>query len=252
MAGWLINGRYIDTEGNTILKRYFIQDNIVKMEQYNLLYICNLKTESIIIVDPVNLLYTRTNFNAYSSKLRQIKLNRLNELLALIPDEQKIEYEKKYREQVEQDIILPDFKDDLLSIKQLPDTVKLLGYKTSKYTIYDDGQKKEEFFFTPEVNISVDLDLKTFLEYVYLLEPDDHTVKYMNSDSYLGTVKNGFVTRRFIYEAGYRTEWQVNKIDKKNIPAYEFGAPDLCKELTLDKWLSRKSAVDDNYYDDYE
>jgi hypothetical protein len=251
-AGWLINGRFIDREGNTIMKRYFIEDNVIKVEQYNLLYICNLKTESIIIVDPVNLVYTKTSLSAYIAKMRQIKMNRLNDLLALIPADQKKNYEDRYRAQAEQDIILPAFNDDSLQITKLPDSVKLLGYPTLKFNIYDTGRKKEEFFMTPEVNISADLDMKTFLKYVYLLEPDDHTVKYMTSAKYLETVKNGFVTRRFMFEDGYRTEWQVNKIDKKDIPAYEFGAPDLCKEVTLDKWLNRKSNVDENYYDDYE
>jgi hypothetical protein len=251
-AGWLINGRFIDREGNTILKRYFIQDNIVKVEQYNLLYICNLKTENILIVDPINLVYTRTTLSDYISKMKQIKLNRINELLVLIPDDQKKEYENKYRTQVEKEIVLPMYNDDSLRITLLNDTLKFLGYKTAKFNISDNGRKKEEFLFTPEVDISTDLDMAAFLKYVYLLEPDDHTVKYMNSGKYLGTIKNGFVTRRFIFEDGYRTEWQANKIDKKDIPLYEFGAPDLCKELSLDKWLTRKSVPDENYYDDYE
>jgi len=251
-AGWLINGRYIDREGNTILKRYFIQDNVIKVEQYNLLYICNLKTESIILVDPINLVFTRTSLNAYIAKMRQIKMNRLNELLAAIPDDQKKVYEQKYKDQVEQSLYLPAYNEDSLSIKKVSDTIKFMGYRNSKFSIYEKGMRKEEFLFTNEINISADLNLGTFLKYVYLLEPEDKSVKYMESGAYLETVKNGLVTRRFMYNDGYRTEWQVNKVDKQNIPAYEFGIPDLCKELSLDNWLNRTKGNDDNYYDDYE
>ncbi|MEI6062244.1 MAG: hypothetical protein WCR72_16195 [Bacteroidota bacterium] len=251
-AGWLITGRYIDREGNTIMKRYFIQDNEVKVEKYNLIYSCNLKTGNIILVDPVKLVYVKTTFTAYYEKMKAIKLRRLNELLALIPEEQKKEYESMYTAQVEQQLILPVLTYDSLIISQLPDSVKLLGRKTKKFVISDNGLKKEEFFYTNEVNIAPDMDFSTFMRFVYLLEPEDKTIKYQASGKYKELMKNGYVLRRFIFEEGYKSEWQVNNIEQKNIPAYEFMTPALCKELTLDKWLSSRKEVDDNYYDDYE
>lgn len=251
-AGWVITGRYIDREGNTIMKRYFIQNNEIKVEQFNLIYSINLKTESIIIVDPVNLVFVKTNLKAYATKLNDIKLSRLNGLLALIPEDQKSEYEKKYKDQANSEVFLPVYKGDSLTIKPLADTTKLLGHRTAKFILYENGRKKEEFFFTNEINMSSDLNMNTFLTYVYLLEPEDKTVRYRVSDKYIEMVKSGLVLRRFIFEDGYRTEWQVNNIEEKNIPSYEFGVPDLCKELSLDKWLSRKKEVEEKFYDDYE
>lgn len=251
-AGWMINGRIIDREGNTILKRYFIQNNVVKVETYNLIYICNLKTESIILVDPVNLVYTRTTLSDYRSKMRDIKLERLQKLLTLIPDDKKSEYESVYREQIEQQILLPENSGDSLEISIMSDNEKMLGHKATKYKISENGRKKEEFIFTSEINISDQLDMNTFLNYIYLIEPEDNTVKYLASDKYKETFKNGLVLRRFIFEDGYRSEWQVNQTENKNIPSYEFGIPDLCKEVSLDKWISRNSDADNKYYDDYE
>lgn len=250
-AGWEITGRIIDREGNTILKRYFIQGNIIKVEKYNLIYICNLNTESIILVDPENLVFTKTSLNDYRAKIREIKTNKIKELLEIIPEGQKKEYESLYKKKTEEEIILPAYNDSL-TIRKLNDTIKLLGFHTSKFNILFEGRKLEEFFFTTEVDVSNDFDIRIFLQYVYLLEPEDFTIKYMFSDTYLETIKNGLVTRRFIFNEGYRTEWQVNKIDNKNIPAYEFGEPDLCKEITLDKWLTRRNQNDEIKYDDYE
>jgi hypothetical protein len=203
-------------------------------------------------VDPEKLVFVKTNLASYTSKLKELKMSRLQELLALIPDDQKPEYEKKYREQVENALILPSYRSDTLILKQLADTAKLLNHKTFKYQFTENGRKKEEFFFTNEVNISSDLDMNTFLSYMYLLEPEDKTILYRASGTYSELVKNGLVLRRFIFEDGFRTEWQVNKIEEKNIPVYEFGIPVLCKELTLDNWLSRKKDSDDKFYDDYE
>lgn len=252
LAGWKITGRYIDKDGNTIFKRYFIQDNVVKVERYNLIYTCNLKTQSIIIVDPVKLVFVKTNMNAYSQKMREIKLKRLNELLLLIPDNQKAEYEKQYKTQIEEEINLSAGKTDSISISQSKDSSNLLGYSAVKYVISQKKLKKEEFFFTDKVDISSDLDFTTFLQYVYLLEPEDKTTRYLATEQNIDLVKKGMVLRRFIYNSGYRDEWQVNKIDHENIPDYEFGEPDLCKELTLDKFLNRQNTEDEKYYDDFE
>jgi len=251
-AGWVITGRYIDRDGRTILKRYFIQNNEIKVERFNLIYSCNLKTESIIIVDPENLVFVKTTLKAYTEKIKGAKLSRLNELLKIIPEDQRKEYEKLYRAQVEQAVKLPLYPDDSLSITRQVDTVKLLGHRTTKFNISQNDLTREEFFFTNEVDISDEIDLNVFLRYVYLLEPEDKTVKYRASKKYSNIVGNGLVLRRFMFEDGYRTEWQVNKIEKKNIPAYEFGSPDLCKELNLDEWIARQQVTDDKYYDDYE
>ncbi len=251
-AGWLINGRIIDRDGNTILKRYFIQDNVVKVEMYNLIYICDLKTESIILVDPENLVYVQTTLTALRSKMREIKSERLRALLELIPEDKKEEYESLYRLQIEQQVILPEYKGDSLDISILAENEKLLGHKATKFKISENGRKKEEFLFTSEIDISEHLDMNAFLKYIYLIEPDDNTVKYLASDKYQETVKKGLVLRRFIFEDGYRSEWQVNETVKKNIPSYEFGIPDLCKQVTLDKWINRKNESEGQYFDDYE
>jgi hypothetical protein len=251
-AGWEITGRYIDSDGNIFFKRYFIEDNIVKVERYNLIYVCNLRTEDIIIVDPIDLLYAKTTLSAYRNKVRESKTAVINELLEVIPDGQKKQYESLFRLKTEQELILKSISNDSLSIRQMNDSAKLLGYRASNFIVTAKGRKLEEFYFTRELDISSEFDLKSFLQYVYLLEPEDNTVKYIASEQYFEIIKKGFVLRRFIFENGYRSEWQVNLVEQKSIPAYEFGIPDLCKEVSLDKWFDRKNQAEEKIYDDYE
>lgn len=251
-AGWEITGRFIDNEGKIFFKRYFIEDNIIKVERYNLIYVCNLNTEDIIIVDPIDLLYTKTTLSSYRNKLREIKTAVINELLEVIPDGQKKQYESLFRSKTEQELFLKPFSNDSLTIRQMNDSAKLLGYQASNFSVTSKGRKLEEFYFTPDLDISLEFDLKSFFQYVYLLEPEDNTVKYTSSEQYFEIIKKGFVLRRFIFENGYRSEWQVNLVEQKSIPAYEFGIPDLCKEVTLDKWFDRKNLAEEKKYDDYE
>ena len=251
-AGWVITGRYIDRDGKTILKRYFIQDNNIKVEQYNLIYSLNLKTQDITLVDPENLVYTVTTFKEYAEKIKSVKLNRLRILLDDIPPGEREIYNKEYKTQIENEVFLPFYNSDSLSIEKVTDTLKLLGFHTSKYTVSENGNLKEELFYTNDVGFSADMDLKAFMPYVYLLEPEDQTTFYRSSKKYIDLVQKGLVIRRFIIGSDYRAEWQVNKVEQKNIPAYEFYTPSLCKKLTLDGWFARQKNAENTLYDDYE
>ena len=252
-AGWIITGKIVDREGRTIMKRYFIEGNDVKVERYNLIYSVNLTTENIILVDPVKLVFVRTNLHAYTEKMRQIKAKRLDKLLVLVPEDQKASIGKQNQLQIEQDIDLNKMIVDSLEINQLPDTTKLLEYRAVKFSVEKTGLPMEDVFFTKEVDISSELDMKALLKFMYILEPEDKTIGYMAAKPYLETFKKGLVLRRFIYEDGYRSEWQVNLIEHKAIPFYEFVTPDKCKELTLDKWVETHSEPESNNdYDDYE
>lgn len=252
LAGWVITGRFIDREGRTILKRYFIQDNLVKVERYNLIYTCDLNTGSIIMVDPEILVFTQTNLNELTSKILTINNERLDKLLNLIPEDQKSFYKELFKVQSLAKVVLPENNGDSLSIEKIQDSIKLLGHNALKYKISVSGRKKEEFFFTPEVDISGDFNWPKFLCFQYLIEPEDKTIEYLATEKYLDFIKNGLVLRRFIYQDGYRSEWQVNNIETKTIPGYEFGKPALCKEISIDKWLGRAKKDGGKYYDDYE
>jgi len=252
MGGWVITSRYIDSGGNVIPKRYFFENSQVRVETHDFIYSCNLETGSIIMVDAENLVYTRTSLESYTDKMKEIKLKRLDQVLALVPDDQKALYEKKYKQQVETDLVLPQCNTDSLTVTFFPDTIKVLNLYAQRFTVELKGQLKEEFLFSKQVKLPAGFDQGTFLKFIYQLEPEDKTVCYQASPKYLNAVKDGLVVGRIIIDDGLRSEWQIIKIEKRAIPDYEFGIPALCKELTLDKWLTRNKQADDKYYDDYE
>jgi len=252
IAGWIITGRYIDTEGNTILKKYFIEGDDVKVERYNLIYSFNLKTEQIILVDPINLLYVKTDFKSYVAKLKEMRAQNLKALLSIIPESEKDSLELKYKTSIDEMFYLSQNIIEGMSIIQTSDSMRFLGYQSAKYNISINGLKKEELIISAEVNIFQNSDARKFLSFIYLLEPEDKTINYQATDLYRETFGEGTVLRRFIFDGGFRTEWQINLIEKKEIPDYEFFKPDLCKELTLDKWLSREKLEKNLQYDDYE
>lgn len=250
-AGWIITGRFVNSEGKTIMRRYFLQGNQIKFEQYNQIYSYNISTGRLILVDPENLLFTKTTIDEYRNKLLSQSMLRLSAALEEIPADLKPIYETSFRNQARAKIFLTPYQGDSLVIAPMNDTSKLLGLNAYKYLVSLKGRKKEELFFTPDKNCFSEIDVLKLLELNYVLFPEDESVFYVSSQPYNDLVHGGLVLRRFIFQDGNRMEWQVSKIEEKDIPEYEFGVPSLCKELTLDKWL-QKSAETENYYDDYE
>lgn len=251
MAGWIVTGRYVDSEGKTTMRRYFIEGNQIKFEQYNLIYSFNLETGRLILVNPDQLIYVKTTIDEYQNKLLSQSQLRLNISLAEIPSDLRPAYETAYRKQAHEKIFLTPFNNDSVQISPLNDTAKLLGINTQKYLVKVAGRKKEEFYFSNEKDCFAGIDMKKLYALQYLLFPDDLSVLYQATSPYENLTHGGLVIRRFIFFDGYKNEWQVSKFEEKEIPAYEFGVPSLCKELTLDKWLSQSVANDSNY-DDYE
>lgn len=250
-AGWIITGRYVDAEGKTTMRRYFIEGNNLKFEQYNLIYSYNFESGRLILVDPENLLFVKTTFDEYRNKLMSKSQSRLQSALEEIPEDQRSNYETAYRNQSRAKVYLTPTASDSLLIMPMPDSAKLLGMNTFKYQVKESGRKKEEFFLTNEKTFLSDKNLLKLLNLNYLIFPDDLSVLYQSSTAYMALVQKGLVVKRTVFQDGYKTEWQVSKMEEKNIPEYEFGQPSLCKELSLDQWLARTSVAESNY-DDYE
>ena len=252
-AGWVITGVVTEQDGTTIAKRYFIEKNIVKVEQYNLIYTCNLITGSIILVDPENLVYARTTLNEYIEKIRSEKMKALARVVSVIPENERAKSEAQFKKEMEESVKLPVNNGNTMEIMSFPGHDKIAGYEIAKFQVIEADGLKENFSVTFAVNLKDDLDMEKFLLYQHLLEPNDKTFSYITADKYRKLADKGIVMQREIFNSGLVTRsWKVEKVEKKTVPAYELGTPALCKEITLSKWLVRNKKADDLKYDDYE
>ena len=251
-AGWVITGVITQQDGTKIDKRYFIEKNIVKVEQYNLIYTCNLLTGSIILVDPENMVFTRTTLNDYIAKIRADKLKALAHVVSIVPENEKARSEAQLKKELEKSLNLATNDGRSIEIMSLQANGKIAGYDISNFQVIDEGNLKENFSVTYVENLKGDLDMSKFLLYQYLLEPDDKTFSYITAEKYRKIADKGIVLQREIFDPILIRKWKVEKVEKKTVPAYEFGTPALCKEITLSKWLVRNNKEDQSKYDDYE
>jgi hypothetical protein len=249
-AGWVLTGRYIDQEGKVIMQRWFIQDQKVKFEQYDIIYTINFRNGDIIMVDPDLLIYYKSTISEYISDFQVYKMNRLSVLEKQLPDVENTEL-KSYKEAIEAfGTPFPDTGDSII-IREVTDSLKVFGAETDKYMIMVNGLKTEEVWISPVLDVNSQFSWKLYMYYMSLLEASEPKPAYLYSDEYFALLEKGFPVRRIMVKDGYRTEVQVNREETKEIPDYEFYTPDLCKEVTLKQWLERKQSKH-NEYDDYE
>ena len=251
MAGWILTGRWIDQDGKTIMQRFFIQDFKVKFEQYNIIYTFNLKTNSIILVDPVDLVYYKGTIESYIQGLKQMKTRQLQKLLREIPDDQKAACQKEYSVKIERigRPIVP--VTDTINIVRLNDSLKVFGKTTEKYQVSLNNRRTEETWISPSLDITRQFNWEKYLYLISVMEPGNTTLNYMVTEQYRQLLAKGFPVRRIMTAGGYRNEFQVNRMEEKKIPDYEFYTPSLCRELTFEQWIDRNKDKEIQY-DDYE
>ncbi len=251
-AGWILTGRYIDQDGKTIMQRYYFQGDNVKFERFNLIYSLNLKTGSLVLVDPENLVFYQGTLDDYIAGLKNDKQKNLDILLRDIPREQQEEYKRLYNNQISSIGRPLSAVTDSVSCARMNDTLKVGGYHTEKYQVILKGQKVEETWIAIGLNISTLTDWNRYLSVVNILEPwNTATLGYMLSSPYQQLLQKGYPVRRIMIQGGYRSEFQVNKIEEKEVPEYEFYTPALCRQISLEKWIERSRKAEPQY-DDYE
>jgi len=250
-AGWILTGRFIDQDGKTIMQRYFIQDFKVKFEQYNIIYTFDLKTNSVILVDPVNLVFYQGTLDSYILGLKQIKNHQLQSLIKEIPENQKAQVQAEYSSIVERIGKPLTPSADSINIVQVIDSLRVFGKATEKYQVTLNNRRTEETWISAYLDVSRHFSWEKYLYLLSVVEPENASLKYMITAPYLQLLSKGFPVRRIMVVGGYRNEYQVNRMEEKTIEEYEFYTPSSCKELTLDQWINRNIEKEPTY-DDYE
>lgn len=250
-AGWVLTGRYIDQEGRTIMQRWFIQDQKVKFEQYNIIYTINFVTGEIILVDPELLIFYKANISDYIDDYKRYRNDKLNLLISRTATEKKEEIIASFNKEIDAFGEPQPVCPDSLSFQRMKDSLVVFGAPTEKYQLRINGIKTEEIWISPAVNVNLQFSWKLYKYYLSLIEPNSATPCYESADLFLALLDKGFPVRRIMIRDGYKTESQVSREERRDIPDYEFYIPDLCKQVPLKQWLERGS-VAKTEYDDYE
>jgi len=251
MAGWILTGTYIDSEGRTMPQRFFIENNKVKYEMHDFIYIFDLNAKSLILINIDKLTYCKTTLDAYISFKRSMMTQRLGELLKSVPENERNQWKEEYTRQISREGTIPAQSGDSVTINDTKTDFKMVTYDTDKYAVSVNGLRVEEVWIAPALKMDSDFNWAGYFEFMAALSLREGDVKLMTSKPYKELLSAGFPLRRIMYTSVGNNEWQVNLLEEKNIPDYEFYTPALCKSVNLQQWFTQpvqKAAA----YDDYE
>jgi len=250
-AGWLLTGKNIDPDGKTIPIRFFIEKSKIKVEQPESIAQFDMKTQGIILVDPVKLTYYQGSLAEYMDGVKAFKKEALKLATEDMPGGQAIAYNKTYLEQIEHFFDIPKVAYESVNVVKTKDVFKMVGWQTEIYKIYLNGQLKEQVWIAPGMYAGEGFDWALYFRFLKVVGLEDQSLIYMNTPEYLDLLKIGYPLRKMVIINGAQMEFQVNRLEEKIIPDYEFYTPSLCKKLTIAEWLKQEVAKED-VYDDYE
>lgn len=250
-AGWVLTGQYIDIDGRVMPQRFFIENNKVKYEMHDYIYIFDLKTNGLILINIDRLTYCKTTLGAYLDYERSLMKQRLDELMESVPEEQQAVWREQYMQQVKMHGTVPAQSADSVTINDTKIDFKIGNFETDKYAVSLNGLRVEEVWIAPGIKVEPDFSWDRYFEFMAALSLREGDLKLMTAEPYRALLSTGYPLRRIMYSQFGTNEWQVNLIEEKNIPDYEFYTPDLCKSVTLQQWYT-KTVEKNSGYDDYE
>jgi hypothetical protein len=251
MAGWIFTGTFIDSEGRTMPRRFFIENNKVKYEMHDFAYIFDLNYKSLILINNDKLTYCETTLDAYMLYKRDMMTQQLGELLKSVPEDERNQWKEEYTRKIGQEGTILARGGDSVTISDTKTDFKMVNYNTDKYTVSVKGLRVEEVWIAPALKMDSEFNWAEYFEFMAALSLSEGDVKLMTSEPYKKLLSTGFPLRRIMYTTVGNKEWQVNLLEEKNIPDYEFYTPALCKSVNLQQWFTQpieKAAA----YDDYE
>jgi hypothetical protein len=250
-AGWLLTGKNIDSEGKAVPVRIFIEKQNIKVEQPEYIAQFDMKTQRIILVDPVKLTYYQGTLREYIDGVKTFKKEALKVASSEMTYEQANAYKKTFLDQIEHFFDIPNVTPGSVVVKKTNVVFKMVGWQTEKYEISLNGLLKEQVWIAPGMQAGEGFEWTLYFRFLKAAGLEDQSLIYMNTPEYLDLLHTGFPLRKMVFTNGNQTEFQVNRLEEKTIPDYEFYTPSLCKELTISEWLTQQVANED-VYDDYE
>ncbi len=218
---------------------------------HDYIYIFDLNNKSLILINIDKLTYCKTTLDAYLTYKRNMMTQRLGELLKSVPENERNHWKEEYTRKINREGTIPDQNGDSVSINDTKVDFKMVNYNTDKYAVSLNGLRVEEVWIAPALKMDPDFSWESYFEFMAALSLREGDVKLMTSEPYKKLLSAGFPLRRIMYTTIGNNEWQVNLLEEKNIPDYEFYTPALCKSVSLQQWFTQpveKAAG----YDDYE
>ena len=241
-AGWIITQQSYDSDEGVetaLIETIYLQNNIMKVIQHEMITMFDLNTEMITIMNPIKKVYWTGKVDDYKKEIKEAMQSAMEEQLKNAPEEQKEMIQKMYKGMMESIDDPSKFAGEEpeeydLQIEKTGDKERVTGRVTHKYSIKVNGSVKEEAWLSESDKPHEEFDIGGFYDVFGDFTSQANTsVFYQNDEKYIEFAKKGFPLKSISYFGGYESISEVTNLKKENIDSSEFKVPSDYKKVNL-------------------
>ena len=241
-AGWIITQRSYDSdEGveSALIETVYLQNNIMKVVQDEMITMFDLNTEMITVMSPVKKTYWTGKVADYKKEIKEAMQQAMNEQLQNAREEQKEMIKKMYQGMMESIDNPSKFageepEDYDLQIEKTGEKERVAGRMAHKYSITVNGTVKEEAWLSESEKPHEEFNISKFYDVFGDFTSQAESIAfYQNHEKYKEFAKKGFPLKSINYYGGYESISEVTNLEKKNIETSEFTPPADYKKVNL-------------------
>jgi len=241
-AGWVITQQSYDSDEGVetaLIETVYLQDNIMKVVQPEMVTMFNLNNEMITIMSPVKKVYWTGKVADYKREIKDAMQSTMEEQLKNAPEEQKEMIRKMYKGMMESIDNPSKFAGEEpeeydLQIEKTGDKERVAGRMAHKYEIKVNGSVKEEAWLSESERPHEAFDIGRFYDIFGDFTSQANTSSfYQNHDKYIEFAKKGFPLKSISYFGGYESISEVTDLKREKIEETEFDAPSDYQKVSL-------------------
>ena len=242
MAGWVITQQSYDSDEGAetaLIETIYLQDNIMKVAQPEMVTVFNIHAETITIMSPVKKVYWTGKVADYKKEIKSAMRSAMAEQLKSAAEEQKEMIRKMYKGMMESIDNPSKFAGEEpeeyeLEIEKTGDKDRIAGKLAHKYAIKVNGSIKEEAWLSESDRPHEEFDIGKFYEVFGDFTSQAGTnAFYQNHEKYMEFSKKGFPLKSVNYFGGYESISEVTDLKRERIDASEFTPPADYQKVSL-------------------
>ncbi|MFC2104228.1 DUF4412 domain-containing protein [Bacteroidota bacterium] len=241
-AGWVITQQSYDSDEGVetaLIETIYLQDNIMKIVQPEMVTMFNLNTETITLMSPIKKVYWTGEITDYKKEIIEAMQTAMEEQLKNAQEEQKEMIRKMYQGMIEgienpSKFAGEEPEEYELQIEKTGEKERIAEHTAYKYQITVNGSLKEEAWLSESSRPHKEFDLNKFYDVFGEFTSQAGTSSfYQNDNNYIEFAKKGFPLKSINYYGGYESISEVTNLEKEDIDASEFTPPADFQKVSL-------------------
>ena len=231
IAGWIITQQSYDSDQgkeSAIIETVYLQNNMMKILQDELITVFDLNKETITLINPVKEVYWQGTIADYKTDIKKAMQAAMEEQLKNAPEGQKRMIRDMYQGMMESIDDPSKFAGEepdeyRLEIERTNEKERVAGYQAVKYEVKVNKQLKEEAWLSESNRAHKEFDIHKFYSiFGDFISQAGTGAYYQNDDKYIEFAKLGFPLKSISYHGGYESISEVTNLERKNLDTSEF------------------------------